>query len=76
MTYRVQANLVHDCDTGLLALFVQLEHCGRDVRSSNNMLLGADSGLDNKGVEGVRDQGDSKVDLLEGLVESVGIVDI
>lgn len=40
------------------------------------MLLCADGGLDNQGVEGVRDQGNSKVNLLEGLVQSSGIVHI
>jgi hypothetical protein len=40
------------------------------------MLLGPDSRLDHEGVESVRDQGDSKVDLVEGLVESTGIIDV
>lgn len=38
--------------------------------------LGADGGLDNGGVEGVRDEGDDNIGLLEGLVKSSGIVDI
>ena len=40
------------------------------------MLLGPDSRLDNEGVEGVRDQGDSHIDLGKGLVESSFITDI
>lgn len=40
------------------------------------MLLCADGRLDNKGVEGVRNQGNSKVGLLESLVQSSGIVHI
>lgn len=40
------------------------------------MLLGTDGRLDDQGVEGVRDQGDSHVNLLKSLVESSGIVDI
>jgi hypothetical protein len=38
------------------------------------MLLRADGGLDNKGVESVRNQGNSEVNLLESLVQSSGIV--
>jgi hypothetical protein len=40
------------------------------------MLLCADGRLDDKSVEGVRNQGNSKVNLLEGLVQSGGIVHI
>lgn len=40
------------------------------------MLLGADGGLDDIGVEGVGDQGDGEIDLLQGLVKSSIIGDI
>lgn len=40
------------------------------------MLLGPDSRLDNEGVEGVRDQGNSHIGLLKSLVESSFIADI
>lgn len=71
-----QANLVHDSDTSLLALRVELLHSRRDIRGSDNILLSADSRLDNSGVESVGNQRDDQVDLLHGLVESSIITDI
>lgn len=47
----VQTNLVHDGDTGLLALLIKLHHGGADIAGRDNVLLGADGGLDNHGVE-------------------------
>lgn len=40
------------------------------------MLLGADGGLDDIGVEGVGDQGDGEVNLLQSLVKSSIVGDI
>ena len=40
------------------------------------MLLGADSRLNNLGVEGVGDQGNGQVDLAHGLIKSLVIVDV
>lgn len=76
ITYRVQTNFIHDSDTSLLALLVELHHGRGHVGGGDNVLLGADSRLDDQGVEGVGDQGDSQVDLLHGLVQSGVIVDI
>lgn len=71
-----QADLVHDSDTSLLALGVELLHSGRNIGGGDNILLGADSRLDDGGVESVGDQRDDQVDLLHGLVESGIIADI
>ena len=68
-----QANLVHDGDTGLLALLIELLHSRGDVGGGNDILLSADSRLDDSSMESVRDQRDDQVDLLHGLVES-GII--
>jgi len=68
-----QADLVHDSDTGLLALLVELHHGGRHVGGGDDILLGADGRLDDGSVESVGDQGDDEVDSLHGLVEG-GIV--
>lgn len=47
----VDTNLVHDSDTGLLALLIKLHHGGADIAGGDNVLLGADSRLDDHGVE-------------------------
>lgn len=72
----VQTNLVHNGDPGLLAVFLELQHSRRDVRGGDDVRLGADTGLDDQGVEGIGDQGDGQIDLLQGLVEGGGIVDV
>lgn len=74
--YRVQTNLVHNCDPSLLALFIQLGHCGRDVRRGDDIRLRADSRLYDKHMEGVWDQGDNHVNLLESLVQGSSIVHV
>lgn len=76
MLYRVETDLVHDGDAGLLALLVQLHHGGRDVRRRDDMLLGADGRLDHQGVESVGDQRDDQVDLLKSLVQGGRVVDV
>jgi len=40
------------------------------------VLLGANGGLDDEGMVGVRDQGDDEVDLLKFPVEGGGVVDV
>ncbi len=40
------------------------------------MFLGADSGLDHLGVEGVRDERDEQIRLLSGLIKGFIIADI
>lgn len=56
-----KANLVHDSDARILALLVELEHSRGDVARSDDVLLLSDGGLDDGGVEGIRDQADDKV---------------
>lgn len=73
---RVQTNLVHNGDTSLLALLIQLHHSRRDVRGRDNVLLGADGRLDDQSVEGVGDQGDGNIMLRESLIESFFIADV
>lgn len=68
----VKTNLVHDRDTSVLALLVQLHHGRGDVAGGDDMLLLADGRLDDGGVEGVGNQADDKVVLghlgVQGLV--------
>lgn len=47
----VNTNLVHDSDTGLLALLIKLQHGRADIASGDDVLLGADGGLDDDSVE-------------------------
>lgn len=75
-THRVQSNLVHDSYTSLLGICLQLLHSRRNVGSRHDILLGANSGLDDLGVVGVGDEGDDEVDFLKLLVKSGGIVDV
>jgi hypothetical protein len=74
--YRVKTNLVHDSDSGLLALLIELHHGGGDVGCGDDIGLGADGGLNDLGVECVGDQGDGDIGLLEGLVKGSIVVDI
>lgn len=69
-------NLVQDCDTGSLGLLVKLLHSRRDVRSSDDILLSLDSGLDDGNVVCVWNQRDGDVVLSDSLLESSGIVDV
>ena len=52
----VKTDLVENGDAGGLGLSVERLHGWRDVRSGDDMLLAADSGLDDDGVVGVGDQ--------------------
>jgi len=72
----VYTNLVHDGDTSLLGLCVELHHRWGDVGGCDDVLLLADRRLDDGRVECVGDEGDYDVDLGDFSVESVGIVDI
>lgn len=73
---RIKANFVHNGDARLLAVFLELQHGRRDVGSGHDVGLGADTRLNDQGVEGVRDQGDGQIDLLKGLVEGGIIVNV
>jgi hypothetical protein len=70
------ANLVHDGDAGILGLLVELKHGGRHVAGGDDMFLVSDGGLDDGGVEGVRDQADDHIVLGNGSIESLVVVDI
>lgn len=67
----IETNLVHNRDASILCLLVELHHGGRHIAGSDDMLLLADSGLDDSGVEGIGDQADDEVMLgnlgVEGL---------
>lgn len=71
-----EADLVHDSDAGILALLVKLHHGRRDVAGGNDILLLADSGLDDGSVVSVWDQGDDEVVLGNLSVESLVVADI
>lgn len=51
-------------------------HSRRNVGSRHDILLGANSGLDDLGVVGVGNEGDDEIDLFELLVQSGGVVDV
>lgn len=71
-----QANLVHDRDARILALLVELHHGRRHVAGGDDMLLLADSGLDDSGVERVGDQADDEVVLGDLRVEGLLVGDV
>lgn len=73
---RTQADLVHDSDSGILALLVQLHHSGGDVASSDDILLLANGRLDDGGVESVRNERNDYVDLADLLIEGVAVIHI
>jgi hypothetical protein len=50
---RLTANLVHDCNSCILALLVQLHHSRGHIASSNHMLLQPNTTLDDSGVKDV-----------------------
>jgi len=72
----IQTNLVHNRDAGVLGLLVELHHGGRDVAGGDDMLLLADGGLYDGGVEGIGDQADDKVMLGDLGVEGLVVGDI
>lgn len=72
----VETNLVHDGDAGGLGLGVELHHGGRDIGGGDDMLLGLDGGLDDDGVEGIRDQGNGEVVGSNGGLEGGRVVDV
>lgn len=69
-------NLVHDGNAGGLGLSIELHHSGRDVASGNDVLLLANSRLNDGGMEGIRDQADDKVMLGDLSIESLIVGDI
>ena len=73
MTY---TNLVHDGDAGGLGLGIELHHGGGDIAGGNDVLLLADSRLDDGSVEGVGDQADDEIVLGNLSIESLVVGDI
>ena len=73
---RTKTNLVHDGDAGVLGRLVELHHLGRDVAGGDDVLLGADGGLDDGGVPRVGDQADDEVVLGHLGVEGRGVRDV
>lgn len=71
-----EANLVHDCDSGILALLVQLHHCGGNVAGRDNVLLFANSRLDDIDMIDVWNQADDQVMLGNFGVQSIVVQDI
>jgi hypothetical protein len=72
----IDTDLVHDGDTGILALLVKLHHGGGDIAGGDNVLLLSDGTLDDGSVEGIGDQRDDKVVLGDLGVEGLLVVDI
>lgn len=73
---KAYTNLVHDGDASILGGLVELEHGGGDVAGSDDMLLLADSRLDDGSVESVGDQADDEVVLGDFGVKGLVVVDI
>jgi hypothetical protein len=72
----VDTNLVHDGDTSLLCLSIELHHGGRDVRGGDDVLLLADGRLDDGRVERIGDQADDDVNFGDFRIEGLVVVDI
>jgi len=73
---RVQADLVHDDNSSLLNLFVELQHRWRNVAGSNNIGLALDCCLDDIRMVSVRDERDDKVVIRNRGFQSIGSGDI
>lgn len=73
---RVKANLVHDCDSGVLGSLIELQHSWGDIAGCDDVLLVADRRLDDLCVEDVWDEGDDKVVLSHDGVECSCVVDV
>lgn len=71
-----KTNLVHDSDSSILGLLVQLHHGGGNVARGHNILLLSDRRLDDGSMEGVRNQADDQVMLGNLGIQSLGIGNI
>ena len=67
---RVQANLVHDCDSSLLCFLLQFEHRGGDIAGCDNILLVPNGRFDDDRMEGIGDQANDQVVLCDFRIES------
>ena len=70
---RVQTDLVHNNDSGVLGLLLESLHGRRNVRSGDNVLLVPDSALNNSSVVDVRDEGNHEVTVGDGGIEGISI---
>jgi hypothetical protein len=70
---RVQTDLVHNNDSGVLGLLLESLHGGRNVRSGDNVLLVPDSALNNSSVVDVRNEGNHEVTVGDGGIEGSSI---
>lgn len=71
-----KTNLVHDSDSGILALLVQLHHGGGNVARSHNILLVSNRRLDDGSMEGIRNQADDQVMLGDLGIQGLGISNV
>ncbi len=73
---RVQSDLVHNCDSCILALLIKLQHGRGDIRCGNNVLFLADSRFDNGSMVCIWDQTDDQVVLCDFSIEGFLVADI
>ena len=73
---RVEANLVHDHDTGLLDLVLEFANARADVARSDNVGLTLDGSLDDRDVVDVRDERNDKVVLCNSLLQNCAVCHI
>lgn len=72
----VQTDLVHNCDSCILALLIKLQHGWGDIRCGNDVLQLAYSRSDNGGMVRIWDQTDDQVVLCDLNVEGLLVADI
>lgn len=73
---RVQTNLVHDRDTGILGLLVKLLHRRGNIAGGDDVLLVADGGLDDEFVVCVGDKRDGDIDLGDFRIEGGAVINV
>lgn len=71
-----KTNLIHDSDSGILALLVQLHHGRGNVAGGHHILLVSNSRLDDGGMESVRDQADDQVMLGDLGIQRLGVSNV
>jgi hypothetical protein len=72
----VQTDLVHNCDSCILALLIKLQHSRRDIRSGNDVFQLSYSRFDNGSMIRVWDQTDDQVVLCDLSIEGLLIANI
>jgi hypothetical protein len=58
---RVKADFVHNNDTGFTSSSIEFTHRRRHITRRDNVSLALDSGFDDGGVVGVRNEGNNKI---------------